>query len=127
MAAAATNGSQAAGGVGAEPPHAKRCLQRADSAGPAAARSAYSAKATRTGTYTWTASIGGTGLGYQVALSGLTRTDFTGESWQPAGRCNKMDVNFSNSTWYTSNMGTILDTYYHLGSVGTSSWRSYGG
>ena len=96
--------------------------------GTASAGVVYNAVVTKVAAGSWTASIGGSGLGSNVSLSGMALTDFTGESQTAsAGNCNVMDLNFSNSSTGTSSMTKIQDPPYVVDSVTSNGWRSHGG
>lgn len=98
------------------------------SKGTASAGALYTARVTKVSSGVWTASIGGSALGYNVSISGLTVTEFLGESLQgSSGSCNVMDINFSSSSpWGTAGMSKIANAPYVVDSITSNGWRSHG-
>jgi hypothetical protein len=96
--------------------------------GVASSGTAYTAMVTHVGTGVWTASIDGLSLGYNEALSGMTTTQYQGESFVPSdGQCNNMDYYFSSSSpWGTSSMSQSADPPYVVDTVTANGWHSHG-
>ncbi len=96
--------------------------------GTASAGTVYTAVVTKVAAGSWTASIGGSGLGFNISLSDMQKTDFAGESYQGInGNCNVMDINFSNSSTGTGSMTKIQNSPYVVDSITSNGWRSHGG
>jgi hypothetical protein len=96
--------------------------------GTASAGSVYFAVVTKLGGGWWTASIGGSGLGSNVNITNLHKTDFTGESYQGSGgNCNVMDINFTNSSKPIASMDQLVFAPYMVVPIPPSAWRSHGG
>lgn len=96
--------------------------------GGASTGTAYTASITHVGTGSWTASIGGSPLGSNVSLSGMTTTQYEGESYVPTdGQCNNMVYYFSSSSPYgTSSMTKVQDPPYVVDSITSNGWHSHG-
>lgn len=105
--------------------------QKVISEGAASAGVHYSAFVEKISYGVWTASIGGHSLGYNVSLSGMSETQYMGESvnGSSTNTCNAMNFYFSAaSPWVTSLMNQVALPPYQVHNDPTSAnaWTSSG-